>query len=111
MAESNLFEQLEEFLPKHVSPIPSYLHATLAFVVAGLISYYLAGELIVSDFTRDGRVTEAEERAKKYVQIGACAIFSLFLADAVFSASFKIRGFRANRKHFTYRRWFPSLYS
>lgn len=111
MAAPNLFEQLEEFLPRHVSPLPSYLHASLAFVVTGLVSYYLAGELIVSDFTRDGQVTEEEARAKKYVQIGASALVSLFLADTVFNTSFKMRGFRANRKHFTYRRWFPSLYT
>jgi len=111
MAAPNLFEQLEEFLPKHISPVPSYLHACAAFVTTGLVSYYLAGNLIVEDLTRDGRVTEEEIRAKKYVQIGVCALVSLLLADTVFSVSFKIRGFRTNRKHFTYRRWFPSLYS
>lgn len=111
MAAPNLFEQLEEFLPKHISPVPSYLHASLAFAVTGLVSYHIAGKLITSDFTRDGRVTEEEARAKKYVQIGACTLLSLLLADAVFSISFKVRGFRINRKHFTYSKWFPSLYS
>lgn len=111
MATTNLFEQLEDFLPKHVSPLPSYFHASLAFIVAGLVTYYLGAEYIVSDFTGDGRISEAEARAKKYVQIGASALISLFLADTVFSISFKLRGFRTNKRHLTYRRWFPSLYS
>ena len=110
MATTNLFEQLENFLPQHVSPLPSYLHASLAFVVAGLVTHHLGAEYIVSDLNRDGRVSEAEARAKRYVQIGASLLISLFVADTVFSASFTLRGIRTNRKHLTYRRWFPSIY-
>lgn len=111
MTTPNFFEQLEDFLPSHVSPVPSYIHASLALIVAGVVSYYLSDELIVSDFTRDGSVSETEERAKKYMRVGVSALVTLFVADTVFSVSFKLRGFRMNRKHFTYRRWFPSLYS
>lgn len=111
MATPNFFEQLEDFLPSHVSPVPSYIHAFLALIVAGVVSYYLGEKLIVSDFTRDGSVSETEERAKKYIRVGTSAIVTLFVADTVFSVSFKLGGFRMNKKHFTYRRWFPSLYS
>ena len=46
------FENLVEFLPKHVSPRPSYLHATIVFVIIGLISYYLGGGINI-DINKD----------------------------------------------------------
>jgi hypothetical protein len=110
MATTNFFEQLEDFLPSHVSPLPSYLYAFVAFVVAGLLTYYLGAGYLVHDFNRDERVTETEERARKYVQVAASAIISLVAADAAYDLSFMIRGYKANKKHFVYRRWFPKFY-
>lgn len=108
---ANFFEQLEDFLPSHVSPLPSYAYASIAFVVCGLITYNLGAEYIVSDFNRDDHVSAAEERTRKYVQMAASALISLLVADAIFDMSLKVRGFRANKKHFTYGKWFPKLYS
>lgn len=110
MATTNFFEQLEEFLPKHVSPVPSYAHAAVALVVTGLTTYFLGAEYLVADFNRDDRVSATEVRTRKYVQVAASTLISLFVADAVFSLSFRKRGFKANKKHFVYKRWFPSLY-
>lgn len=108
---SNFFDQLQTFLPQYVSPLPSYAHAAVACVVAGVVTSYLAKEYLVFDVDGDGRVSETEERAQRYVRIAVSTIVSLFVADAVFSVSYKTRGFHLNRKHLTYRRWFPKMYS
>ena len=111
MATTNFFEQLEDFLPIHVSPLPSYAYASAAFVISSLITYYLGAEYLVRDFDRDEHVTPAEERARKYVQVATSALVSLLIADTVYDLSFKVRGYMANKKHFVYKRWFPKLYS
>ena len=110
MATTNFFEQLEDFLPKHVSPIKSYAHALAAFVVSGLITYFFAAEYLVSDFNRDDEVSVTEVRTRKYVQVATSALISFLIADSVFSFSFRVRGYRANKKHFVWKRWFPKLY-
>lgn len=111
MATTNLFHQLEDFLPSHVSPLPSYAYASVAFAISNLITYSLGAEYLVSDFNRDDYVSATEERARKYVQVAISALISLLVAEAVFELSFKVRGYRANRRHFVYKRWFPKLYS
>ena len=110
MATTNFFDQLGEFLPKHVSPIKSYAHALAAFVVTGLITYFLGAKYLVSDFNRDDEVSAAEVRARKYVQVASSVLISSLVADFVFSFSFRVRGYRANKKHFVWKRWFPKLY-
>lgn len=111
MATTNFFEQLEDFLPTHVSPLPSYACASVALVISGLITYYLGAEYLVSDFNRDKHVSPAEARARKYVQVVTSVLVSLLVADTVYDLSFKVRGYMANKKHFVYKRWFPKLYS
>jgi len=108
---TTVFDQLEEFLPQHVSPVPSYFHATVAFIVAGIVMYQLGSPLVTSGFEVDNTVSENEARAKKYARIVSSILVGIFFFDTVYNISFKIRGFRANKKHFTYRHWFPKIYS
>ena len=110
MATTNFFDQLEDFIPKHVSPIKSYVHALAAFVVTGLITYFLGGKYLVSDFNQDDNVSETEVRARRYVQVASSVLISLLVADSVYAFSFRVRGFKANKKHFVWKRWFPKLY-
>lgn len=111
MANTNVFDQLENFLPRHVSPLPSYAHSCVAFVISGMVTYALGAEYLVSDFNRDDHVSATEERARKYVHVAISTLISLLVAEAIFELSFKIRGYRANKRHFVYKRWFPKLYS
>ena len=108
---ATIFDQLEEFLPKHVTPVPSYFHAAAAFLVAGIATHQLGGQFIASDFDSDGSVSETEARAKKYARIASSLLVAIFFFDTVYNISFKIRGFRTNKKHFTYRHWFPKIYT
>lgn len=110
-ANMNMFDQLEAFLPKHVSILPSGLHALAAFVATGLAAYYLGGAYISFDFTRDDQLSETDERAQHFVRVAVAVLLSIIAADAVFSFSFRVRGFRINKKHHVYQRWFPRLYS
>lgn len=105
--EDNFFEKLEQFLPKHVSPLPSYAHGAVAFVVAAIVTYRLGAEHLAFDFDQDEAVFTTTEM---YVQIAVSSVVSLIVADLVFSLSFKLRSFSTNKNHFTYRRWFPRLY-
>lgn len=109
--DSTFFDQLQTFLPQYISPFPSYAHAAVACVVAGMVTHLLAKAYLVFDIDGDGRVSETEERAQRYVRVAVSTIVSLFVADAVFSVSYRTRGFQVNRKHLTYRRWFPQIYS
>lgn len=110
-ANANMFDQLEAFLPKHIYIVPSGMHALAAFVATGFTAYYLGGKYISFDFTRDDQLSEADERAQHFVQVAVAVLLSIIVADAVFSLSFRVRGFRINKKHHVYQRWFPSLYS
>lgn len=110
-ANANMFDQLEAFLPKHISIVPSGMHALAAFVATGLTAYYLGGAYISFDLTRDDQLSEADERAQHFVRVAVAVLLSTIVADAVFSLSFRVRGFRVNKKHHVYQRWFPSLYS
>lgn len=107
---SNFFDQLEEFLPKHVSPLPSYVHASAAFIIAALITYYFGAKHIVFDFNKDEHISDTEKSVEQYVQLAVCTVVSLLVADLVFSSSFKLRSYKTNKKHYTYRRWFPGVY-
>lgn len=55
----------------------------------------------LSNVSRDDRVSETEARGQRYVRIALSPIISLFVADAAFSLTFKMRGFRLNKKHLT----------
>lgn len=61
-------------------------------------------------FFQDEHISETEEKAKQYVQVAVSGVISLLVADLVNSSSFRIRSFGVNKKHFTYRRWFPGAY-
>ncbi len=102
----NFFEELIEFLPKHVSPMKSYIHASLVFVITFIISSLVINKLDFQfDVNRDGVESENEEKAKKFIQHGMSFIISIFVADFAFNTSWRIRN-RVNRNHATYSRWF-----
>jgi hypothetical protein len=106
------FQDLIEFLPKHVSPIPSYSHAIVAFLVTGTITYLISGKFAPDfDLDQDGEQSESESIAALSVRLAGVAILSLMVADFVFSFSWRRRNIKINRNHITYSRWFPSLYT
>ncbi len=104
---ATVFDQLEEFLPKHVSPIPSYLHGLIACAVSFIVTQRLGARFLESSESD----SKTEDRVKKYTQIACSALVGILLFDTVFNISFKVRGFRTNKRHFTYRHWFPKLYT
>jgi len=103
------FENLVEFLPKHVSPRPSYLHATIVFVIIGLISYYLGGGINI-DINKDDVESENDVRVSEAIRIGIALIVALLVADTAYSVSWNRRNFKINKNHNVYRKWFPKLY-
>ena len=104
------FQDLVEFLPKHVSPRISYAHALVAFLITGTITYIIGGN-INFDFNDDGEQSEIEKRTSSSVRIAGSVIISLLVADFVFSTSWKLRNLKTNKNHITYSRWFPGFYS
>lgn len=107
---NDFFNKLEEFLPQYVSPLPSYAHAVAAFVVTGIVAYALSNRFGALDLNQDDSISEAERKVQEYVRVAVSTLVSLVLADLTFSVSFRLRNFRANRRHVTYSRWFPKLY-
>ena len=108
--DDQFFEKLVDFLPKHVSPIKSYFHGTLAFTVSCIIIYIIGGNYFVLDFNQDDVISESEARTQQGVRIAVSVIISLLIADIVFSFSWKKRNFLINKNHLTYKRWFPKMY-
>ncbi len=106
---ANFFQDLVDFLPKHVSPRISYVHALIAFLITGTITYILGGNMSF-DFDNDGVQSELEERTSLAVRLAVTAIVSLLVADMTFSTSWRLRNFSANKNHITYSRWFPGFY-
>ena len=103
------FENLVEFLPKHVSPRPSYLHATIVFIIVGLIVYYLGGGIDI-DVNRDNVESDVDRRISEAIRIGVSVILALLVSDTAYSISWNMRNFRINKNHTVYRKWFPKLY-
>lgn len=108
--DSQFFEKLVDFLPKHVSPIPSYGHGLVAFTISCIVTYLLGSQYFVFDFNQDGVMSETEQKTQRGVQLAVSVIISLLVADLVFSMSWKKRNFLINKNHMTYKRWFPNAY-
>lgn len=106
--DGQFFEKLVDFLPKHVSPMRSYAHGGVAFLVTFLVAYLILPRSL--DHDRDGVVSETEKRTQEGVRVAVSVIASLLVADLVFSLSWRRRNFTINKNHMTYRRWFPSFY-
>ena len=102
----DFFEELVKFLPKHVSPMKSYIHASLVFVITFIVSTLIMNKLDLNfDVNRDGIESENEEKAKKLIQHGLSFIISVFIADVAFNTSWRLRN-KINKNHATYSRWF-----
>ena len=108
--DEQFFEKLVDFLPKHVSPMPSYIHGTIAFVVSVIVTYTLGNKYFVFDFNGDGETSEIEEKTQTSVKLAVSLIISLLVADLVFSSSWRLRNFTINKNHMIYKRWFPNIY-
>ena len=104
------FENLVEFLPKHVSPRPSYLHATIVFIVVWIIIYSMGGGIDV-DINNDDVESKTDARVSEAIRVGISLIISLLVADTAYSISWNWRNFKINKNHNVYRKWFPSIYS
>ena len=102
----DFFEELVKFLPKHVSPMKSYVHASLVFIITFIVSILITNNLDLKfDVNSDGTESENEEKAKKFIQYGISFIVSVFVADAAFNTSWRLRN-KININHTTYARWF-----
>lgn len=108
--DDQFFEKLVEFLPKHVSPLKSYAHGFAAFLVVYTIVYIIGGNYFVMDFNQDGEISETEKKTQQGVRIAVAIVISILVADVVFAVSWKRRNWLINKKHLTYKRWFPRMY-
>lgn len=108
--DDKFFEKLVEFLPKHVSPMKSYAHGAIGFIVAYLIAYAIGGQFFILDFDQDDAISETERRAQDGIRIAIAVLVALFVSDLVFNISWRRRNFSINKNHITYKRWFTSLY-
>lgn len=107
---SDFFSQLVDFLPKYVSPLPTYLHSGIAFVAVMLIGHLVSEMSSFSlDIDGDGKESQKENRMKKIVFFGGSAIVGMIVADVTYDVSWRLRN-RTNINHLTYSRWFPSIY-
>jgi len=111
MSSTDFFTQLKEFLPKYVSPVPSYLHAFLVFSVIMVIGHVISANTDVTlDIDGDGTESATELKMKKFAFYGTSAIVGIIVADLAYTISWRLRN-KGNSSHLTYRRWFPSIYS
>ena len=105
------FKELVDFLPKHVSPVKSYIHATISFIVMFIIANTVINKMDFKfDIDSDGLESDTEEKAARFIGYGFAFLIAIFVADLTFSTSFKMRN-KVNRNHATYARWFKSLYA
>ena len=73
----DFFEELVKFLPKHVSPMKSYVHASLVFIITFIVSILITNNLDLKfDVNSDGTESENEEKAKKFIQYGICLLYT-----------------------------------
>lgn len=105
----SFFKNLVEFLPKHVSIIPSYKHASFAFLLVIIVSYLTRNTWSV-DIDRDGVRDEGDEMASSAIHVATTSVIALIVANTVFSISWTLRNRQVNGKHIVYKRWFPSVY-
>jgi len=107
---ASFFSELKDFLPVFVSPRPSYIHASIAFIITILVGHMLTKtDLLTLDIDGDGVESEKEKKMKNLVYYGSSAIVGFFIADTVFGLSWKLRN-KVNRPHLTYANWFPGIY-
>lgn len=105
------FSELQNFLPVYVSPMKSYLHASLAFALMMLVSKALEKKLAMKiDIDGDGLESKTEERMKLYVYYGSWFILALMASDLTYTVSWRLSN-RVNLKHVGYQRWFQSIYT
>lgn len=108
----DFFRELENFLPKYVPAIPSYVHASLAFLFALSIGIYTVNSMTdtetndeTNDDDSDGDDSSYDRKIRRYALLGVATLVSLFVADVAFDISWKTRN-KINRKHLIYQRWF-----
>lgn len=106
---NNFFQQLTEFLPKYVSPLKSYMHSGIAFIIIFTIVHLIASNLKL-DIDGDGEESETEEKARKLVSLSVSFIIAIFVADITYTISWRLRNKALNGTHLTWRRWFSPLY-
>lgn len=108
-SSSDFFKQLTNFLPKYVSPMTSYGHALIIFMIVFIISNIISRSFEL-DVDRDGVESENEELAKKYISYGISFLIAVFAADMTYDISWRIRNNRVNRSHNIWRKWFGGIY-
>lgn len=107
---ANFFEQLKDFLPKYISPMKSYIHAGLVFIVIfAIVSTAISYADFEFDINNDGMESETEEKAKRYIGYGVSFLVAIVAADLGYTLSWRLRN-APNRDHLTYARWFGSIY-
>lgn len=108
-ASKEFFEELEKFLPVFVSVVPTYLHASLVFIVVLIIGQIMTNRSNAKmDIDGDGEESATEKKMRLFIFRGTSVVVALFMADLAFQISWKLRN-RVNRKHLVYSRWFPGL--
>lgn len=106
---AQFFYELEKFLPKHVSVIPSYLHSGISFAIVlgvGLVFRAKYKNAYLDDI--EGVDDKLNKKLKDFIHGGITIGVAILAADMVFKISWVLRN-KVNRKHLVYRRWFPKL--
>lgn len=104
-SSSDFFEELVEFLPKRVSPVKSYVYASITFVAVFSIIHALS-----SKFQYKEDETEKQQKSRKIVSISLGLVVGIFIAESAFKLSWGLANKKVNGKHMVYQRWFPKLY-
>lgn len=104
------FQELENFLPVHVSIFPTLLHAGLVFALVFLVGFLISSK-ITHDSSNDIESTATEKKIQKYIYLGTTVVIGIFFADLTYNISWRLRNKKVNGKHLVYSRWFPKLYT
>lgn len=111
MASKEFFTELENFMPQYVSPLKSYVHAFIVFIVIIAVGHSLSDKLSMTiDIDGDGSENDFERRSRIAIYYCGLVIVGLVSSDFIYSLSWRLRN-KVNRKFLTYSRWFPKFFS
>ena len=102
----SVFRNLENFLPRPISIIPSHLHGLLAGLIGALIVFRQYPAKL--DLNGDELESEMEKMVRLVTRGVVTALVFILLQGLVYDVSFTLRNAFLNRNHLAWVRWFGS---